>query len=372
MGASGTFASPTGGAGTLAAAAGIGVSGPAGSGVPASGSGGAGGAGIGSAGSGGAGGAAGSAGASGMSGVGGAAGGAGSNPVAACTGKPGMKRGKSKQMVMIGGMQRWYDYYAPSSLDPNTPVPLVLVPHGYFMDADIMYEVTKYAELAEKEKFVVAFPSGAGSTILDAPWNIGTPNPTCLATLGFLPMTQNDDQALVDEIIKFADADQCIDHNHVFMTGFSMGGYFTNTTGCNREEIKAIAPHSGGSHDFANCKVKNKPVLLMHFEGDELIPYMCATETRDRWLKLNGCKSEDPDVTMVKGGRCEYFKGCPANGQVAMCTFSPNPPQSDEAFKGHGWSGGYEPQPVGLSGYAIPETESATNLSWEFFKKYAW
>ena len=283
-----------------------------------------------------------------------------------------MKRGKSRQTVTIGGMQRWFNYYAPSSLDPNTPAALVLVPHGYFMDADLMYEVTKYAELAEKEKFVVAFPSGAGSTILDAPWNIGTPDPQCIATVGFLPMTQNDDQAFVDAIIALADGDQCIDHNHIFMTGFSMGAYFTNTTGCNREEIKAIAPHSGGSHDFANCKVKNKPVMLLHFEGDELIPYMCGTETRDRWLKLNGCESANPDVTMVNGGRCEYFKGCAANGQVAMCTFSPTPPMSDEVFRGHGWSGGYEPQPVNLSGYAIPETEDATRLTWEFFKKYAW
>ena len=220
--------------------------------------------------------------------------GAGGAPAEACTGKPGAQRGKSRQTVMAGGLERWFNYYAPSSLDPNTPTALVIVPHGYFMDADIMYEVTQYAELADQEQFVVAFPSGAGSTILDDPWNIGTPNPTCIATVGFLPMTQNDDQAFLDEIISFVEADQCIDPNHIFMTGFSMGAYFTNTTGCNRDEIKAIAPHSGGSHDFANCPVEHKPVLLMHFEGDALIPYTCGTDTRDRWLELNGCQSADP------------------------------------------------------------------------------
>lgn len=288
-----------------------------------------------------------------------------------CQGKPGAVRGKSRQTVTIDGLERWFNYYAPSGLDPNTPAPLVIVPHGYFMDGDIMEEVTKYADLAEEERFVVAFPSGAGPTPLDPPWNIGTPAPQCLSTLGFLPMTQNDDQAFVDAIISFAREDQCIDPDHIFMTGFSMGAYFTNTTGCNREEIKAIAPHSGGSHDFANCPVTKKPVLLMHFDDDALIPYECATETRDRWLTLNGCASADPEVRMVNGGRCEYFKGCVEGGQVAMCTFK-RPAMGDELFVGHAWSGGYEPQPVFLSGYAIPETESATRLSWNFFKEFAW
>jgi poly(3-hydroxybutyrate) depolymerase len=160
-------------------------------------------------------------------------------------------------------------------------------------------------------------------------------------------------------------------HEHVFMTGFSMGGYFTNASGCARPDLRAIAPHSGGSYELTNCKSKRKPALIMHFNGDELIPTMCGQEARDRWVALNGCEKDSPDVHDVKGGRCEYYKGCPSDGQVVYCNFDiPTTGMRDEPFAGHAWSGGAK---IGDSeGFAIPETESASELTWTFFKKYAW
>jgi poly(3-hydroxybutyrate) depolymerase len=156
------------------------------------------------------------------------------------------------------------------------------------------------------------------------------------------------------------------------MTGFSMGGYFTNDSGCQRSDLRAIGPHSGGSHDLASCKGSKKPTLVMHFQGDALIPYMCGSKARDRWVERNGCQLDNPEVKTVKGGSCEYYKGCPADAQVAMCTFEIPAGQTNEQFAGHGWSGGAIDGPSGGHGFAVPETESATTLSWEFFKKYAW
>jgi polyhydroxybutyrate depolymerase len=288
---------------------------------------------------------------------------------APCTGKKGALRGRSLQTLMAGGLSRSFIYYAPTTLDPNTAAPIVIVPHGFMMNADMMYEITNYTQVADREKFIVIFPNGQ-ATGLGAPWNVGMPD--CSSTLGILPLASGDDNALIDAMIGFADADQCVDHNHVFMTGFSMGGYLTNETGCMRPDIRAIGPHSGGSHDFATCKVTNKPVLLMHFETDALIPYMCGTQARDRWLKLNGCSPDAPDVVQVAGGHCDYYKGCPANGQVAMCSFMVPPGMRSEPYMGHAWSGGSKQGTSGGASFAIPETESATELSWAFFKKYAW
>jgi polyhydroxybutyrate depolymerase len=290
-------------------------------------------------------------------------------PGATCTGKRGALRGRSMQMLMAGGLNRSFVYYAPSTLDPNQAAPIVIVPHGYTMSADMMFDITNYAAIADREKFIVVFPNGQASG-LGAPWNVG--NPDCSSTAGALPVATGDDNAFIDAMINFADADQCVDRNHVFMSGFSMGGYLANETGCMRPDIRAIGPHSGGSHDFATCRVTNKPVVVMHFEGDTLIPYTCGTQARDRWIKLNGCLPDAPDVTMVTGGRCEYYKGCPANGQVAMCSFTNPPGTRTEAFAGHGWSGGSKQGPAGGASFAIPETESASELSWAFFKKYAW
>ena len=156
-------------------------------------------------------------------------------------------------------------------------------------------------------------------------------------------------------MVDFAEVDQCVDHRHIFVTGFSMGGYFTNETGCLRSNVAAIAPHSGGSHDLSACPVVHKPVILFHGTKDGLIPTACGLEARDRWARHNGCRSEVETVN-VTGGHCEYSIGCPQDGQVALCLFD---------GMDHGWAGGQ-------GSYGFPAYEPASELGWAFFKKYAW
>jgi polyhydroxybutyrate depolymerase len=296
---------------------------------------------------------------------------AGGAAPARCSGKPGALRGRSMQTLMAGGLSRSFVYYAPATLDPNTPAPVVIVPHGYMMNADMMFDITRYSDLADREKIVVMFPNGqTGGGLLAGPWNVG--NPDCSSSLGVLPVATGDDNAFIDAMLAFADTDQCLDHGHIFMTGFSMGGYLSNHTGCVRPDIRAIAPHSGGVHDLSMCAVTNKPVLIMHFEGDALIPYTCGSQARDRWVALNKCQPADPMVAPINGGRCEYYNGCQPSGQVGMCSFTIPAGMRSEPFPGHAWSGGSKQGSAGGANFAIPETESATELSWAFFKKYAW
>ncbi|HEX6244343.1 MAG TPA: PHB depolymerase family esterase, partial [Polyangiales bacterium] len=192
-----------------------------------------------------------------------------------CSGKPGALRGKTTQTVTVGSAPRSFVYYAPEGLDPNRAVPVVLVAHGFMMNAEMMYEITRYAALADAEKFVVLFIDGASAA---GPWNVGMPD--CQSSLGPLPLGTGDDQGFVDAALNLVEADRCIDREHVFMTGFSMGGYFSNETGCLRDEIRAVAPHSGGTHDLSSCPSKKKPVLVMHFDGDALIPHACGEKAR--------------------------------------------------------------------------------------------
>ena len=276
-----------------------------------------------------------------------------------CSGKPGLKKGKSSQTV-TARTPRTFVYYAPPSLEPNVAVPLVIVPHGYTETGQDMYDITRYKDIADREGFVVAFPDGAPGSI--GPWDVGTG----VCGLGASVPGSGDDQGFVDAMIAFADADRCIDHDHIFMTGWSMGGYLSNHTGCLRKDIRAIGPHSAGSHDLGSCPVAHKPVILFHFNPDGLIDYKCGVEARDRWVKRNGCSSDAPDVKMVKGGRCEYYRGCAEDGQVAFCTFDVPANHAADFLSGHAWSGGT------VHAYSIAETESAAELGWAFFKKYAW
>lgn len=287
--------------------------------------------------------------------------------VGRCQGKPGALRGKSLQTVRAARLDRSFIYYAPADLDPNTPAPVVFVPHGYTMNADMMFDITRYADIADREGLIVMFPNGQTGSALSGPWNVG--NPDCSSTLGLLPIAYGNDQAFINEMLRFAEADQCLDAQHIYMTGFSMGGYLAHETGCVRPEIRAVAPHSGGTHDLSHCASEHKPVLIMHFREDALIPYKCATQARDRWVSRNGCQLDEPEVQEVSGGSCEYYKGCAQDGQVGFCTFA-TPAEANDTFRGHAWSGGSE---TGSGApFAIPQTESASELSFRFFKEYAW
>jgi polyhydroxybutyrate depolymerase len=266
-----------------------------------------------------------------------------------CSGKPGRKRGRSNERVSVGLLQsRTFVYYAPKNLDPNEPAPLVIVPHGFAMSGDEMYRISGYKELADREKFVAVFPDGGGVN----PWNVGRG----VNGWGAGVAASHDDQSFIDAIIKFAEADQCIDRAHMFVSGFSMGGYFSNEVGCLRSDIAAVGPHSGGSHDLKVCPGKVKPVIIFHGDADWLIYYSNGIETRDRWLKRNGCSARSDNVR-VKNGTCEYYRDCAPGGQVALCHFN---------GLGHAWAGGRG------SLFADPDFESASELGWEFFKKYAW
>lgn len=291
----------------------------------------------------------------------GGSGGTGGGTTQACTGRPGTLQGQTNQTVTVGGLPRTFIYYVPQGLDPNQPTPLVIVPHGFTMTPQMMVDITQYNAVADREHFVVVYPAGEGSN----PWNVGTG----VCGSGAFVNATGDDQSFVTAILQFVNQDRCLDQRHVFMSGFSMGGYFSHENGCLRSDIAGIGPHSGGTHDLSSCPVQHKPVIIFHFETDSLISYTCATDARDKWVAKNGCQAANPTIQTVTGGTCEVYNGCPADGQVVLCHFTEPASGYGETVRGHAWSGG---STTGNTGFAIPQTASATELGWSFFKQYAW
>lgn len=283
----------------------------------------------------------------------------GSGGATGCGNGGGKFRGKSTQTLTAADTERAFVLYESAKLDAKKPAPLVIVPHGFTMTGEAMYTITGYDKIADREGLVVAYPDGQ----LLTPWYVGT---EICGLGGFVGAGTDIDQDFVNEIIKFVDDDQCVDRDHIYITGFSMGGYFSHETACVNPAFRAAGPHSGGTHDLSGCAAKKKPVIIFHFKSDALISYDCAVDARDKWVDHNGCNPSGPDVTTVKGGTCEYYKGCPTGGQVALCSFDESETGVGELITGHAWSGGT------ADPFGIPQTESATELGWAFFKKYAW
>jgi polyhydroxybutyrate depolymerase len=294
-----------------------------------------------------------------------------------CGARSGM-RGKTDRTVDVGGSKRTVIAYLPQDADPSVPLPFVYVFHGANQSGRILYDMTEYAKLADREKIAVVFPDGQGVSSATgasslSPWNVSDGGLLC--GLGTLVSNPNAvDFAFMDAIQADVSKDQCLDDQHVYATGFSMGGYFSHHVACMRPGIRAAAPHSGGTlSDLGTCTNSHMPIIIFHGNADPLIDDACDdplvgaepgfTASPTLWAMKNGCKTTYQTVPTdgpSGKGQCLIYDGCPADGQVEACIFSD---------LGHAWAGA----PVCEScigegaGWA-----SATQLEWEFFEKYAW
>ncbi|CAN5917235.1 PHB depolymerase family esterase [soil metagenome] len=287
-------------------------------------------------------------------------------PDARVCGQRGGARGLTMRQVTAGGLARTYRVYLPPG-SASEPMPLVIVHHGYTMSGQAMFDITGYAALADSEHIALAFPDGQGGpNSFGAPWNVGTN--VCPSTSGAPPLATGDDFALLDAIEADVDQDQCLDRAHMFATGFSMGGYFSHHIGCMRPDIRAVAPHSGGTHELSGCVNARRPIIMFHGTSDTLIAPGCqdpasapvgsTVPAATAWAAHNGC-STTTTSRMVAGGTCIHYEGCPADGQVELCTFS---------GMAHCWAGGA----AGAGVFSCPAYAAATQLEWAFFKTYAW
>jgi poly(3-hydroxybutyrate) depolymerase len=294
-------------------------------------------------------------------------------------------RGKTSRTLTVNGTTRTYIAYLPATATATTPAPFVFVTHGALMDAADMFDVTVYSAIADSDGVAVAFLDGqntnssTGAVTLD-PWNVSDDG-AAVCGAGDLANNSNAgvDFAFMDAVKADVAQDQCIDAAHVFATGFSMGGYFTHHIGCDRTDIRAVAPHSGATiASLSACATGHMPVIIFHGTSDEVIDDGCDIPAPNAtavsgfpasatlWAQKNGCDSTAPSPMVDNGdgggdGQCYLYTGCPSDGQVELCTFT---------GMGHCWAGGSTSN--GGAEYACPTYASATQLEWNFFKQYAW
>ncbi|HKU43477.1 MAG TPA: PHB depolymerase family esterase [Polyangiales bacterium] len=278
-------------------------------------------------------------GAAGMTGGSGAAGmpsgQAGSSSAAACSGKPG-KQGNDMRVFEKEGAR--YIVHFPNNLDPNRAVPLVFVAHGFTMSGAVMQSLTGFDAVADANGFVVVYPDGDGGA---TPWNVGV---GACAPGSLVDAPAADSFGYLDAMRASVERDQCIDAKKIFVTGFSMGGYFSHNVGCQRGNsfARAVGPHSGGTYP-GTCPGAPVPIFVMHGDADTFIDYRaCGMAARGYWLERNKCGTAF-ETKQVMGGSCDWYKDCDPNGQTVFCSFR---------GVGHAWAGG------------------ATDAVWNFFELY--
>jgi poly(3-hydroxybutyrate) depolymerase len=259
---------------------------------------------------------------------------AGNGPVEPCTGKSGASGNDTRNWNGVN-----YLVHFPSNLDPNEPVPLVFVAHGFTMSGPVMQRLTGFDAIADREGFVVVYPDGDGGA---TPWNVG---PGACAPGSLVDAPFADSFAYLDAMRASVEEDQCIHPKQIFVTGFSMGGYFSNNVGCQRgnEFARSVGPHSGGTYPGV-CPGAPVPIFIMHGANDGFIDVnLCGKGARDFWIERNGCDN-DFEMRPTPGGNCEWYNGCDENGQTVYCEYT---------GVAHSWAG-----------------ENASAAVWDFFKTY--
>ena len=229
----------------------------------------------------------------------------------------GFINGTSIHTINSDGHNRNYRLHKPAGVPPTAR--LVVVLHGGFGSAEQAERSYGWDQLADSEKFVVAYPDG-----LNRAWNVdgggccGRPARENVDDVGFI-------SAAVADIAK----NLGVDPARVYATGMSNGGMMSYTLACDTTLFAAIGPVSGTQ--VAQCR-SPRPVSVMavHGTADPLVPYgggpgrgfahingPPVPELNAFWRNVDHCQ---PPTAETSGTVTTSTAGCADNRGVVLVT----------------------------------------------------
>lgn len=272
------------------------------------------------------------------------------------------------QSITVGEREREYYLHLPTDYSNNTAaLPLVIGLHGANQQAyeglNSFANMTGLDAKADTEQFVVVYPVGIGSDILQVPtWNAGK---CCLpASTSRMP-----DAAFISALIDELISKYRIDRRRVYTMGFSNGGMMSLRLACElSDKIAAVVSHSGPYMYDGTCTPKRPvPLLYVHGQQDSVVPYYggvgrlstsfsftSADSTLKIWRGVIGC-NEQPEVILEKPNASgTRWASCNGGSQLQHYTASDGI---------HWWIGA----PVGMTSKAFVTTD----IAWNFVRTYS-
>lgn len=279
-----------------------------------------------------------------------------------------------KTNIRIKGFRRSYRLHIPPVFTPDAALPLVIVIHGAFSTAEIMEQETGFSQLADREKFLVAYPNGMGIFGLLQHWNAGH-------CCGQAKKENVDDVGFLDEMIKDIQRSVMVDARRIYVVGFSNGGMLAHRYAAERAQTVAaaatLAASIGGRHedDPAAWQIPEPdtpvPMLIMHGTADPSVPYaggeskqhggqfyLSVKASAAFWQKHNRCRTLPEKQTLRQEQvLVSRWKGVKPEQTVVLYTLKD---------WGHQWPGHYftDKLPPSHPLYMF----DGTRLIWQFFK----
>ena len=214
----------------------------------------------------------------------------------------------AKQTLSVSGSNRTYLLFLPTNYDKAKEYPVVFAFHGGGGNGAAARNDFKL-EAAASNGAILVYPDGG--------WNYGT----------------GTDVAFFDAILKDMKTKYCLNTKRVFVTGFSLGGIFSNGLGCLRggTTVRGIVPVAGSgpnpnmapAQSAIACPTgtppSDVPTMIIHGTADANATYKYGQWAAEFWRKWNGATTTTKTSPAPYSGCVDYQDG---RVPVRFCTHS--------------------------------------------------
>ena len=211
---------------------------------------------------------------------------------------------------------RYSVVHVPKNYDAKKPAPLLLVLHGFSLDADTIEEFSGLSELSEKEGFIAVYPDGTPDSLGKKGWNAG---PFFETMFG-----KAEDEKYLLSLLDETRKKYRIDPKRIYAVGYSNGGFMTHALAQRHPGLFAgIGAVASSTVMDLDSLVSPVSVIHIHGAADPVVPIDGTADFRpvrsviEQFRRIDGCGKGSvlENKGPVKGA---LWKG--KHGNVALYT----------------------------------------------------
>ena len=226
----------------------------------------------------------------------------------------------------------------PAGYDSASPVPLVVLLHGYTSSGAEQDAYMKFVELVDSHRFLLVHPDGTRESGGDNNrfWNASK---ACCDLMA----SGVDDSAYVRSVIDVVKADYNVDPKRVYLIGHSNGGFMSYRAAYDHSETIAAIASLAGAASTERQPAPRSPVHVLQIHGtdDRAIAYdggeiqgsayPGAVGSVERWAAYNGCAVEgttggardlEREIAGSETTVAQYAAGCRPGGSGELWTIT--------------------------------------------------
>lgn len=198
----------------------------------------------------------------------------------------------------FGGLTRSYRVYVSPNYSSSNPASLIIALHGWGDNMTDFSNTLNFSTIADTANIICIYPQAAIDIFVGSAWNASA------GLLGYYPNGFVDDVGFLNAVIDTALVNYSIDHNNLYMCGFSLGGFMTQKMALlSNTRIAAFASISGTIGNGTTNFNPDRKIPIAHFHGvaDSVVTYynnpygLDADSLINFWVANNTCSS-NPEV----------------------------------------------------------------------------